>query len=101
MGQAWDFTAGYDEVILQERIRVTFLPVLSSYFLDSYGRFLDDINFRWNRQWLRELESIKNIMNSIDHYIKYEYESSQDSDDNSIALLDVRVIVKYEYVITD
>ena len=50
-----DLQQRYDEVILQERIRVTFLPVLSSYFLDSYGRFLDDINFIWNRQWLREL----------------------------------------------
>ena len=96
-----DLKQGFDEVQLEKKIQDTFSPVLSSYFLDNYGRFLDDINFRWNRQWLTELESIKNIMNSIDHNINYEYESSQDSEDNSIAFLDVRVIIKDECVITD
>ena len=96
-----DLKMGYDEVILEERIRANFSVTVASYFLDNYGRYLDDIISRFNLQFVAELEEIKAIMNSIDPNINYDFESSQDSEDNSNPFLEVRVIIKGTQVITD
>ena len=96
-----DLKQGYDEVILEERIRANFSETVVSYFLDNYGRYLDDIHFRFNIQFSVELQSIKAIMNSVDPNINYEFESSQDSDNNSNPFLEVRIIITGNHVITD
>ena len=96
-----DLKQGYDEILLEQKIRECLPPILASYFLHHYGRYLDDIHFRWNVRWLLELETIKDTMNSIDPNIKYEFESSLDNDNNSIAFLDVLVIIKDNQTITD
>ena len=96
-----DIKQGYDEVKLEEKIREKFSATLTSYFLCSYCRYLDDIYFRWNICWELELKAVKQIMNSIDNRINYDFESSLDTDDNSGAYLNARVIIRGQTTVTD
>ena len=71
-----DLKQGYDEIQLERKIREIFSPALASFFLRSYGRYLDDIHFRWKTRWITELNVIKDTMNSIDSLINYEFEQA-------------------------
>ena len=96
-----DLKQGYDEVALETQIRANFAPVLASKFLDNYGRYLDDVHFRWNKIWMAELTSIKHLMNSIDHKIVFEFESSLEGETNSIPFRDVRITITNTTTLTD
>ena len=96
-----DLKQGYDEIQLEQKMKEIFAPQISSFFLQHYGRYLDDIHFRWKSMWVQHLEAIKNLMNSIDPLINYEFESSADNEDNSIPFLDVCIILRGTQTITD
>ena len=96
-----DLKQGYDEILLEIKIREVFAPQMAAFFFENYGRFLDDIHFRWKLQWLSELQTIKNVMNTIDENINYEFENSNDDGENSISFLDVKITIKNEMTITD
>ena len=96
-----DLKQGYDEIKLETRIRETFAQNIASKFLNSYGRYLDDVHFRWSNLWMTELASIKQLMNSIDQKIVFEFESSAENESNSIPFLDVRIRIEDTMTLTD
>ena len=52
-------------------------------------------------KWVHLFEKLVDIMNNIDPKIKYEFESSANTHNNSLPYLDVRVIITEGIIITD
>ena len=96
-----DLKQGYNEVKLEQKMKETFAPQISSFFLQHYCRNLDDIHFRWKNIWVQHLQAKKNLMNSIDPLINYEFESSAENEDNSIPFLDVCITLRDTQTTTD
>ena len=96
-----DLKQGFDEIILEEKIRENFSDEIFQYFLNSYLRYLDDIWLAWRKEWVDKLARLADIMNSIDPNIRYEFVVSLNTDNNSLPYLDVRVIITEGKVITD
>ena len=96
-----DLKQGFDEITLENKIRENFSEEIFQHFLTNYLRYLDDIWLAWRREWVNLLEKLAEIMNSIDPKIKYEFESSTNTPNNSLPYLDVRVIIKNGEVKTD
>ena len=96
-----DLKQGFDEVLLEERVREALSQAQADFFLKHYRRYLDDIYFHWLLQWSDTLPLIYELMNSIDNNIHYDYQTSIEDPKNSSPYLDVRTIIKDCMVKTD
>ena len=56
-----DLKQGYNEVKLEQKMKEIFAPQISSFFLQHYRRYLDDIHFRWKNIWVQHLQAIKKL----------------------------------------
>ena len=96
-----DLKQGYDEILLEEKLHSKISEESFLYFNSSYRRYLDDVWLMWRLEWLQSLDIIAETMNSIDPKIKFTFETSQASDDNSIPFLDLRVSASRGNIDTD
>ena len=91
----------YDELKLEEFIRTNYSDMVANYFLSSYNRFLDDVAFRW-RSSFPDMTPILIKMGQIDERIQYDFSSSlNEIPHNTIAFLDVLIIIKDGRLETD
>ena len=72
-----------------------------AYFIEYYRRYLDDIWLMWRLEWLQSLGVIAEVMDNIDPKIKFTFETSKNSNDNSIPFLDVRISASQGQIQTD
>lgn len=86
-----DIKVGYDELLLEQELRDKLSAEALQHFTASYARYLDDIWLLWRRSWIHYVPIIREVMNSIDTSIKYTFESSEESPQNSVAYLDTKI----------
>ena len=96
-----DLKQGHDEVQLEIKLHEELPEATANYFLKCYYRYLDDIHMRWRLFWLTLVPTLKQIMNSIDENIQYEFQTSYDDLFNSNPFLDVRITIKNSITHTD
>ena len=86
-----DIKVGYDKIILEQKLKDKMSAEAHEHFTGSYARYLDDVWLMWIRSWAHLIPVISEVMNSIDPNIKYTFEWSEESPQNSVAYLDTNI----------